>query len=254
MFARKILGQRVNLLIPLFLVLAIFAVELRADPYTYDFIRITSNSTEDVASQFTVEVSNYGTAADGTNQVLFTFTNSGAIAPLAALEEVYFDDGTLLGIAGLLDRDDSLDGGTTYGHSLVDFTQDSMSSVSPPDLPGGGDWFNATAGFLAEADNSTGKDAPDYRVNEDEYLGILFDLKTEDGTPVSDGGIPLTFEDVIEDLDTGALNIGIHVQSLPLGTEESDSFVTYVPLPPAMLLGSLGLGVAGYFLKRKELA
>ncbi len=173
--------------------------------------------------------------------MLFTFKNSGAIVSSAAIEEVYFDDGALLGIAGLEDRDDSLDGGTTYGDEFVDFTQDPVSSVSPPDLPGGGDWFNVTAGFSAEADNGNGVD---YAVNSGEYLSILFNLKT------ADGSIPLTFHDVIEDLNTGALNIGIHVQSLPPGTEASDSFVTYVPVPGAALLGMLGLSYAGVKLRK----
>ena len=50
------------------------------------------------------------------NQVLFTFANSGPEA--SSITDVYFDDGALLGLAGLIDADDG-----TGGLAGVDYTQ-----------------------------------------------------------------------------------------------------------------------------------
>ena len=81
-------------------------------------------------------------------------------------------------------------------------------------------------------------------VDPGEELEILFWLQDD-----------LIFDDVLDDLATGALRIGIHARGFASGGGES--FVNEIPIDPAMvplpgavLLGMLGLGVAGVKLRR----
>lgn len=180
------------------------------------FTCITGNDATDCATgeaQLDVTVSDLGGG-----QVLFTFSNAGPLA--SSITDVYFDDGTLLGIAGLIDNDDAALG--SYGDAGVDFSQD----ASPPDLPGGNTvGFQVTAGFLADSDPP----AQPNGVNPYETLGIVFNLQA--------GG---TFADVVSELTTGELRIGIHVQGFAGGG--SESFVNVpVPEPGSALLLALGL-------------
>jgi len=179
---------------------------------------ITNTSATDCAigeAQFSVEATDLGG-----NQVLFTFANSGPSASL--ITDVYFDDGTLLGIAGLIDADDNYLG--SFGDSGVDFSQ----GASPPNLPGGNTiGFVTTAGFLADADPP-----PAFQgVDPGETLGVVFNLQG--------GG---TFIDIVDELTNGDLRIGIHAQAFPGGG--SESFVNFpIPEPGTALL--LALGLAG---------
>jgi hypothetical protein len=174
---------------------------------TYGFGGITNNSATNTANgeaQLFVDV-----AAVGAAQVSFTFRNVGPHA--MSITDVYFDDGTLLGIASITNM------------SGVDFSQ----GASPPNLPGGNTLsppFSTTAGFLADSDPP----AQPNGVNPGEQLVITFDLI---------GG--MTFADTITALDTPGdhLRIGIHVQGYADGG--SESFVN-VPAPGALAL--LGLG------------
>jgi hypothetical protein len=66
---------------------------------TIGFGCLTNNNLADCdidEAQFTVEAFDLGG-----NQVLFTFNNSGPDA--SKISEIYFDDGTLLGIASVID-------------------------------------------------------------------------------------------------------------------------------------------------------
>jgi hypothetical protein len=197
-----------------------------ADMHTYGFDCITNKTAANVAigeAQLTVDVSDHGL-----NQVLFTFRNSGPDA--SSICDVYFDDGSLLGIASLIDADDGVG-----GNLGVDFTR----LADPGDLPGGN---NATPPFVTTAGFSADSDPPvqPNGVNPGESLGIIFSLQ-----------VGRTFDDVIAELNNTSLRIGIHVQGFSVG--DSESFVNNpptAPVPGAVLLGMLGLGTAGLRLRR----
>jgi hypothetical protein len=184
---------------------------------TLGFDCITNNLAGDCAigeAQLEVEV----TAGPGANQVSFKFTNSGPSA--SSITDVYFDDGTLLGIASIVN-------GTG-----VSFAQD----ASPPNLPGGNSIsppFQVTAGFLADSNPP----AQPNGVNPGEMLTIIFDLQG--------GGV---FQDILDELGDGTLRIGIHVQGYSSGG--SESFVN-VPEPALGLLLALGLVGGGWIRKAR---
>jgi hypothetical protein len=204
-----------------FAVLCIIASPARA--VSFGFVNITNNNATDAATgeaQLSVDVADYGVNSQGNNLVLFTFTNSGPNP--SSITEVYFDDGVLLNLA------------TVQNISGVDFTQDSINPTNPPDLPGGKaivPQFNVTASFSADVTQNTADG-----VNPGDILGIVFELQDTK-----------TYSDVIADLNSRALRIGIHVRDFAGGG--SESFIT--PIPGAVLLGMLGMGVAGLKLRKK---
>jgi hypothetical protein len=208
-----------------------FAFATPASAVVLGFDNISANNVTNAASgeaQLGVEVTDAGS-----NQVSFRFFNTGPAA--SSIADVYFDDGTLLGIAALIDADDGVG-----GDSGVDFTQfaspsnlPSANSVSPP--------FETTVGFSADSDSP----AQPNGVNPGEELYVIFDLI---------GG--QDFNDTLAALDlggnTGGLRIGIHVQGFANGG--SESFVNTPPddpLPPAQNVAEpetlllLGLAFAG---------
>jgi len=129
----------------------------------------------------------------GANQATFHFINTGPNA--SSITDVYFDDGSLLGIASITDSG-----------AGVNFSQ----GASPPDLPGGNGCdpdFHTVAAFTADSNPPT---QPNGVNTPTEYLDITFSLQ---------GG--QTFDDVVAELSTGALRIGIHVQAFGNGGSES---------------------------------
>lgn len=138
------------------------------------------------AAQLFVKVSD----GPGANQVTFHFINTGPNA--SSIADVYFDDGTLLGIANIIEGPG------------VAFSQ----GASPGNLPGGNNCqpaFETTAGFSADSDAPVQPNG----VNPTEWLDIVFDLQSGQ-----------TFDDVVAQLNSGALRIGIHVQGFANGGSE----------------------------------
>jgi hypothetical protein len=131
----------------------------------------------------------------------------------------------------LIDVDDN------GGMAGVDFSQ----GASPGNLPSANSAdpdFQATAGFLADSDPPVQPNG----VNPGEELGIVFDLQS--------GG---TFADVLSELATGELRIGIHVQGFAGGGSESlISNSNPIPAPGAFVLASMGLGMLGLWRRRTK--
>jgi hypothetical protein len=232
-------GRACKCLVALVLgLVAVGATEARADLYYFHGITNNDTTGTDVAigeAQLSVDVTPY---AGGL--VLFTFINAVGGAP-SSITDVYFDDGTLLGLSYLIDADESGPADPYTGSPGVDFTRATLSDdVAPSNLPGGETMsppFVRTALFAADSDGGPGGTTA-HGVNPGERLGVVFALQSFG-----------TFDDVIDELASGELRIGIHVQGFANGY--SESFVNNpVPVPAAVLLGMLGLGAAGLKLRR----
>lgn len=194
-----------------------------AQALQFGFYNITGNNAGDAAigeAQLFVDVTDAGS-----NQVLFTFENSGLEA--SSICDVYFDDGD--GSRPSLISIDSIDNSWTG----VSFSQ----WAKPKNLPGANDAdpdFKTTAGFSADSDPEVQPNG----VNPGEYLGILFNLQSN-------------LENVYTQLASGDLRIGIHVQGFE--SEGSESFVNNpypVPEPATMLL--FGSGLVGFVVSQRK--
>jgi hypothetical protein len=217
----------------------------------FGWISGTQTSLANVKTGQTQLLADIFSVAGQANKVVIAIRNVGPNQSSAT--DVYFDDGTLLDISNLIDKDQ---GGGMPG---VDFTQDTgTDKVSPPELPGGN---TLTPTFETSTyDAATGKKKQKFSmaadsdvpvmpngVNQYEYLGIIFDLKA--GKTAQ-----MTYAALLQDPSTsGSLRIGLHVQGFADGG--SASFVsglepTPVPIPGAALLGLLGFGLIGWTKKR----
>jgi hypothetical protein len=175
----------------------VFTSDAKAD--TFSFGCITNNDAQNCqtgALQFLVEV-----VAGPGGQAQFTFTNTGSVA--SSITDIYFDNGSLLGIASISNG------------AGVDFSQ----GATPGNLPGGNSIsppFIASAGFTADSNPPTQPNG----INPGENVTIFFSLQS--------GG---TFADVIRELYSREIRIGVHAQGFANGG--SESFVNVVPLPAA---------------------
>jgi hypothetical protein len=187
----------------------------------FGFYNISANDVGDAAigeAQLWVDVTDATDAIGG--KVLFTFGNTGPAA--SSICDVYFDDGSLLGIAII------------YNNPGVSFTE----GAKPGDLPSGDNAsppFIATAGFTADSDPEVEANG----VSPGESLGILFDLQGNQ-----------TFADVLSELYSLELRIGIHVQGFESGG--SGSFVNSVPDASIMFLLGPSLLALALFSRKKS--
>ena len=136
-------------------------------------------------------------------RVEFLFGNSGN----AVISEVYFDDGSLLGLSEV----------KNYTGVLF------VKGADPGDLPGGENAappFNVTAGFLAEADGAQGGVSA-HGVGLNEQLGLLFTLKNSQ-----------TYANVLDDLRTGrfVLDSTSSVSRLTAKATASSTFLLFLHL------------------------
>lgn len=187
---------------------------------TYNFTCLTNNSPTDCAiaeSQASMDVNDIGGG-----QVEFVFSVSGS--ENFSIAEIYFYDGTLLGLASI---DDNPAGG-------VDYIEQTSGSQK---LPGTG--FGATKAFAAvDATNP----APTNGVNPGEQVGIIFDLLPGMGYADVIAALALPYD---PNVANGALLVGFHATAFDSTGSESLT-TTVVPVPAAAwLFGSslLSLGI-----------
>jgi hypothetical protein len=189
---------------------------------TYGFYGITSNdpsggAVADGEANLSVEVIDLGS-----NQVQFKFFNNST----SSLTDVYFDDGTLLGIYDIT------------GSGGVSFSQ----VATPGNLPGGTlatPPFVTTEDFSADSNPSVSLNG----VSQGEWVAITFDLLNNK-----------TYADTLAALNGGSdLRIGVHVQSYPGGY--SEGFINNpVPVPEAETYAMMlaGLGLVGWAARRRK--
>lgn len=195
------------------------ALLLAASPATgatLSFGCISGNSLGDCAigqAQLSAEVTDAGGG-----QVLFSFYNAGPAD--SSIADVYFDDGSLLSIAIIINSV-----GVSFSQFASPGNLPAASNASPP--------FVTTAGFSADSDAPVQPNG----VNPGEVLGIRFDLQSGQ-----------TFNDVLAELANGTLRIGLHVQGFESGG--SESFVN-APEPASLALsGLVVIALAGARLRR----
>lgn len=172
-----------------------------------------------------------------TDQVRFRISNGSNYGVITA---VYFDDG-LLGIASVQNSP-----GVEFfpdGWQVIDKNgKVTVLRTDPQELPGAnlisfmtssntGGAFNSFM-MSTDADNPS----PTWGIGQGEYVDIIFDLMPS-----------TTVGNVIARMDTGALRVGVKIQSLPV---DSASAVSYIPAPAAVVLGLIGLGALGAWMRR----
>lgn len=203
--------MRISKVFPALVAAAGAVLSMPASALMLDFECISDNNATNCTAgeaQLRVEALDNG---DG--RARFVFTNVGTAA--SSITDVYFDDGTLLGISQVLN-----------GGPGVDFSQ----NASPGNLPSGNSAnpdFETTAGFSADSNPAVQPNG----VNPGESLTILFFLQN--------GG---SFADVLDELGDGRLRIGMHVQGFSSGGSESFVNMPSVPLPAAAWLLLSGIG------------
>jgi hypothetical protein len=210
-------------LAPFIMALCLLALALPAwadsmTPLDIGFSRITGNSSLGDQVNLSVSVSQLDA-----NTLQFTFSNLSGIE--SVVSEIYFQD-----LNGLIARYQILNDQNT-GNVVF------QEGASPGSLPGGQDISFSTS-YAMGADNPS----PKYGINPNETLSFTVQLSQGVGVAT-----------LVESLQSGALRIGAHVQSIGGGT--SDSYVSgggaaAAPEPGTMALMGSGL-LAGWLVRRR---
>ncbi|MCI0332293.1 MAG: hypothetical protein L0228_03580 [Planctomycetes bacterium] len=209
------------------------------------FINITNNGNDNVGAQLSVDVldaaqalSDYSidiSSLSDDDEVLFVFKN--AVGTTSSITDVYFDDGTLFGLAAVYD----VTAGVSFNNPASPGSLPGQNGATPP--------FVTTVGFSADSDPPVQSNGVN---SSSERLGVAFSLFPT-----------LGFTDVVAALGDGSLRIGMHVQAI--GAQGgSDSYVnglppgdTEVPEPSSLIVLSLlvaGAGAGGFRYRRSHAA
>ena len=171
--------------------LTILLTAMTAQSAQFDFYCITLNDTSGTACAIGVAQVRVEVTEPSSGQVLFRFTNSGPSN--SSVTDIYYDDGSLGSLISIT------------GGPGVSFSQ----GASPGNLPGGN---NINPPFVTSTSFSADSNPPVLAngVQSGEYLEILFSLQSGQ-----------TLSNLITNLQTGVLRIGIHVQGFDIGPSES---------------------------------
>jgi hypothetical protein len=194
---------------------------------TIGFVKLTNSGNTDVASQLFVEITDATLAPpnDEPAKVAFKFTNN--VGTASSITDIYFADGTLLGISTIADSG----AGVAFA-----------APASPGNLPGGNlasPPFVTTQNFSLDS-NSGPPGVSANGVNAaSEWVTVTFDLINGK-----------TFADTVAALNDGSLRIGLHVQSIGV-TSGSDSYINTVP-DGGLTISLLGMALAGLGLAARR--
>jgi hypothetical protein len=189
-----------------------------AAPLTLNFHAITNHNPANAhvgEVQFTCDV------APSSSLVIFTFRNTGSTG--SVITDIYFDDGSLLGIA------------TVTNGPGVNFS----ITANPSELP---DAALANPVFQTTQSFSIGANNPELNkgIRPGRYVSVSFTLKSGK-----------TYDDVIRELGTGELRIGVYGQQMGNTNPTNESYVSLV-LPEPATIAILGLGLVGLPLMAKR--
>jgi len=204
-----------------------------AQSTTYSFNNVTTNAVANVETgeaQLSVTASEVVGFPD---RVAFTFNNSGPNA--SSITDIYFDDGSLLGIASI-----------TATSGSVNFSV----GATPGNLPSGEniDFHASGSSFTADSNPPVQPNG----VNPGESVTITFNLVN--GKLYADTIAALNLSLAHPGVDvTDGLRIGIHVQGFANGGSESFVNVNAVPEPASLATAGLGVLMGlGYAWRRKR--
>ena len=166
-----------------------------AQAFQFNFGNITSNNAINAAageSQLSIDV----TDADGkdnlsSTSVLFKFSNVGLAA--SSITQIYFDNSSVLKSIGPI-----ADSGIGVDYSVAS---------GRLNLPGGNSLANK---FVSDFGIQANTPVSQRGVNPGEWVNVLFNL-----TPTK------TLRDVINDMTTGSMRVGMHVQAFSNGGSEA---------------------------------
>ncbi|MDT8303980.1 MAG: hypothetical protein RQ760_21035 [Sedimentisphaerales bacterium] len=238
MLTKSTMKRHIILLNLVLVCVAILSTEARADLYdSWAVVENNSGMPGIVASQLSVEVTDPGISG----QVLFTFKNTGSYS--FYISDIYFDDGTLLGIASI----DNSDPGVSFGFS------------SPSNFPGGNTVYPPFVTSFS-ADNDPGAVNG---IGPGESVGLYFNLAGGNAFADTINALNVGFDPsayytgsgIYDGWTQANLRIGVHVQGIdgPWGEGQSDTYLL-TPVPPSLIIGILGMGVGVLGLKLRKYA
>ena len=165
-----------------------------AQALQFNFNNITNNSAVNESTgerQLLVDVTDSsGQENLASNNVLFKFSNVGPFA--SSMTQIYFDNSTVLKSMGTI-----ADSGAG-----VDFAASTKGGMNLP----GGNTVNFSPDFKIQSTGPVSQNG----VNPGEWVSVLFNLSPSK-----------TLKDVFNDLRSGSLRVGMHVQAFSDGGSES---------------------------------